>query len=122
MVLKASTTSSKYLHSSLSLPRSRIVDNGHHHAIIVDIMENQAELRISELWRLWKPRSITLTTAQTTALGISKRAHVYAWLYELGIQPDRYIVRKASYGGHIEIRFGYSEDLGFIRMSGIIPD
>ena len=123
MVLKASTMSSKYLHSPESLSRSRTVDNGHHHAIITDIMENQAEPGISELWRQWKPRSITLTTAQTTELGISKRAHVYDWLYELGIQPDRYIVRKASYGrGHIEIRFGYSEDLGFIRMSGIIPD
>ena len=119
------------LHSSLSLPRSRTVDNGHHHAIIVDIMEKPSELRISELWRLWEPRSIVLTTAQTTALGITKRAHIYNWLYELGIQPDRYIVRKASikpvrdikYGrGHIEIRFGYSEDLGFIRLSGIIPD
>jgi hypothetical protein len=85
-------------------------------------MQIPAEPSISELWRQWKSRSITLTTAQTTALGISKRAHVYDWLYELGIQPDRYIVRKASYGGHIEIRFGYSEDLGFIRMSGIIPD
>jgi len=86
-------------------------------------MENQAEPSISELWRLWKPRSITLTTAQTSALGISKRAHVYNWLYELGIQPDRYIVRKASSGrGHIEIRFGYPEDVSFIKMSGIIPD
>jgi len=86
-------------------------------------MENQAEPSISELWRLWKPRSITLTTAQTTALGISKRAHVYNWLYELGIQPDRYICRKASSGrGHIEIRFGYAEDVSFIKMSGIIPD
>jgi len=99
-----------------------LLDNTLDRAIILDIMENQAELRISELWRLWKPRSITLTTAQTSELGITKRAHVYDWLYELGIQPDRYIVRKASYGGHIEIRFGYSEDLGFIRMSGIIPD
>jgi hypothetical protein len=86
-------------------------------------MENQAEPSISELWRLWKPRSITLTTAQTSALGISKRAHVYNWLYELGIQPDRYICRKASSGrGHIEIRFGYPEDVSFIKMSGIIPD
>ena len=113
---------SNLLHSSLSLHRSRIVDNADHRAIILDIMQIPEEPSISELWRLWKPRSITLTTAQTTALGISKRAHVYDWLYELGIQPDRYIVRKASYGGHIEIRFGYSEDLGFIRMSGIIPD
>ena len=86
-------------------------------------MEIPAEPRISELWRLWKPRSIVLTTAQTSALGISRRVHVYDWLYELGIQPDRYIVRKASYGrGHIEIRFGYPEDVSFIKMSGIIPD
>ena len=113
---------SNYSEYCLSLHRSRIVDNADHRAIILDIMQIPAEPSISELWRQWKSRSITLTTAQTTALGISKRAHVYAWLYELGIQPDRYICRKASYGGHIEIRFGYSEDLGFIRMSGIIPD
>ena len=86
-------------------------------------MQTPEEPGISELWRQWASCSITLTTAQTTALGISKRAHVYDWLYELGIQPDRYIVRKASYGrGHIEIRFGYSEDISFIKMSGIIPD
>lgn len=86
-------------------------------------MEIPAEPSISELWRQWKSRSITLTMAQTSALGISKRTHVYDWLYELGIQPDRYIVRKASYGrGHIEIRFGYAEDIGFIKMSGLIPD
>ena len=114
---------SNYLHYCLSLHRSRIVDNVLNHAIIVDIMEIPAETTISELWRQWAERSITLTVAQTSVLGITKRAHVYDWLYELGIQPDRYIVRKASYGrGHIEIRFGYSEDLGFIRMSGLIPD
>ena len=81
------------------------------------------EPSVSELWRQWAERSITLTVAQTSVLGITKRAHVYDWLYELGIQPDRYIVRKASYGrGHIEIRFGYPEDISFIKMSGLIPD
>ena len=100
-----------------------MLDNTQDRAIILDIMENQPEPGVSELWRLWASRSIVLTTAQTARLGISKRAHVYAWLYELGIQPDRYICRKASSGrGHIEIRFGYSEDIGFIRMSGLIPD
>lgn len=97
-----------------------------HHAIIVDIMGKQQipapEPTVSELWRQWAERSITLTIAQTSALGITKRAHVYDWLYELGIQPDRYIVRKASYGrGHIEIRFGYPEDISFIKMSGMVP-
>ena len=100
-----------------------MLDNALDCAIIVDIMQTPAEPTISELWRQWKPRSITLTTAQTSELGITKRAHVYDWLYGLGIQPDRYIVRKASYGrGHIEIRFGYPEDVSFIKLSGIIPD
>ena len=100
-----------------------MLDNTLDRAIILDIMEKPSEPGVSELWRLWASRSIVLTTAQTSALGISKRAHVYAWLYELGIQPDRYICRKASSGrGHIEIRFGYAEDIGFIRMSGLIPD
>ena len=114
---------SNYSEYCLSLHRSRIVDNGLQYAIITDIMENTAEPGYSELWRQWKPRSITLTVAQTRQLGITKRAHVYDWLYELGIQPDRYICRKASSGrGHIEIRFGYSEDVSFIKMSGLIPD
>jgi len=86
-------------------------------------MGTPAEPTISELWRQWASHSILLTTAQTSELGITKRAHVYEWLYELGIQPDRYIVRKAQYGrGHIEIRFGYPEDVSFIKMSGILPD
>jgi len=78
---------------------------------------------ISELWRQWESRSLMLSHTDTTKLGLQRRADVYDWLYSIGIQPDRYIVRKASYGrGHIEIRFSHPEDLAFIKMSDLLPE
>jgi len=85
----------------------------------------------SELWRAWKERSIILTHTQTAILGLERKTDVYNWLYSIGIQPDRYQIKKTNsryqpYTGsrhdHIEIRFSHSEDLAFIKMSGIIPE
>ena len=103
------------------------LDNALNRVIILDIMakhyDQPPEPTVSELWRQWEPHQITLTVHQCRLLGLERRSDVFEWLYGIGIQPDRYIVRKASHGrGHIEIRFGYSEDISFIKMSGIIPD
>ena len=77
----------------------------------------------AELWRQWESRSLMLSHTDTTKLNLTRKADVYDWLYSIGIQPDRYIVRKASYGrGHIEIRFSHAEDVAFIKMAGIIPE
>ena len=96
-------------------------------AIIVTTMknlDNQPEPTVSELWRQWQPRRVTLSKHQCTELGLQRKADVYEWLYSIGIQPDRYIVRKASpsYIGFIEIRFKSESDMAFIKMSGIVPD
>ena len=80
---------------------------------------------ISELWRQWESRSLMLSHTDTTKLGLQRKAHVYDWLYSIGIQPDRYIVRKASSRTgyyHIEIRFSHAEDLAFIKMSDLLPE
>lgn len=80
---------------------------------------------ISELWRQWESRSLMLSHTDTTKLGLQRKADVYDWLYSIGIQPDRYIVRKASSRTgyyHIEIRFSHAEDLAFIKMSDLLPE
>ena len=104
----------------------KLLDNAVHRVIIVDIMgkytEPPSEPSVSELWRLWEPRRLILSVSQCRELGLRRRSDVYEWLYSIGIQPDRYIVRKASGPGYIEIRFGYSEDISFVKMSGLIPD
>ena len=105
----------------------KLLDNALNRVIIVDIMTKPdpppPEPTVSELWRAWEPHSIVLTSRQCTELGLERRTDVYEWLYGIGIQPDRYIVRKGKWvSGSIEIRFGYPEDIGFIKMSGIIPD
>jgi hypothetical protein len=94
--------------------------------IIVTTMknhDNQPEPSVSELWRAWQPRQVILSKHQCAELGLSRKPDVYDWLYSIGIQPDRYIVRKASpsYIGFIEIRFKSESDMAFIKMSGIVP-
>ena len=85
--------------------------------------DSNTEPTASELWRQWAERRIQLSHWQTAELGLERTTDVYNWLYSIGIQPDRYIVRKASYGrGHIEIRFSHAEDVAFIKMAGIIPE
>ena len=81
-----------------------------------------SEPTVSELWRAWQPRVIVLTKGQCNTLGLGRKADVYDWLYSIGIQPDRYIVRKASRysSGYIEIRFKSDSDMAFIKMSGLI--
>ena len=79
----------------------------------------------AELWRQWESRSLMLSHTDTTKLGLQRKADVYDWLYSIGIQPDRYMVRKAtSRTGyyHIEIRFSHAEDLAFIKMSDLLPE
>ena len=78
----------------------------------------------AELWRQWESRSLMLSHTDTSKLGLQRKADVYEWLYSIGIQPDQYIVRKASpsYIGFIEIRFRSESDMAFIKMSGIVPD
>ena len=95
--------------------------------IIVTTMKNhdtEPEPTVSELWRAWAPRRVTLSKHQCSELGLQRKADVYEWLYSIGIQPDQYIVRKASpsYIGFIEIRFRSESDMAFIKMSGIVPD
>ena len=73
----------------------------------------------SELWRQWSERGLILEHAFTRQKGLERKSDVYNWLYELGIQPDRYIIRKSPMGrGHIEIRFKEQADLAWIKMSG----
>ena len=73
----------------------------------------------SELWRAWADNSLTLSMAFTKQQGLERKTDVYNWLYELGIQPDRYLIRKSdAYGVHIEIRFQEKADLSWIKMSG----
>ena len=72
----------------------------------------------SELWRQWSERALILTHAFTRQKQLERKSDVYNWLYELGIQPDRYIIRKSSGTGHIEIRFMEQADLAWIKMSG----
>ena len=93
--------------------------------IIVTTMKNhdkQPEPSVSELWRAWQTRVIVLSKHQCNELGLSRKPDVYDWLYSIGIQPDRYIVRKASrYSiGFIEIRFKSDSDMAFIKMSGLL--
>ena len=95
-------------------------------AIIVTTMknlDNQPEPSVSELWRAWQPRRVILSKHQCAELGLSRRPDVYDWLYSIGIQPDRYIVRKASRysSGFIEIRFKSDSDISFMKLSGIVP-
>ena len=95
-------------------------------SIIVATMRNhkdQPEPTVSELWRAWAERRVVLSKHQCTELGLSRKSDVYEWLYSIGIQPDRYIVRKAGRRsmGFIEIRFQSDADISFIRMSGIMP-
>ena len=72
----------------------------------------------SELWRQWSERALILTHAFTRQKQLERKSDVYNWLYELGIQPDRYIIRKSEGRGHIEIRFKEQADLAWIKMSG----
>ena len=76
----------------------------------------------AELWRQWESRSLMLSHTDTSKLKLSRKADVYDWLYSIGIQPDRYMVRKATDYNHIEIRFSHAEDLAFIKMSDLLPE
>ncbi len=102
-----------------------MLDNALECVIIVITMKNhdtEPEPSVSELWRAWQPRRVILSKHQCNELQLSRRPDVYDWLYSIGIQPDRYIVRKASQGrGYIEIRFKSESDVSFIKMSGIVP-
>ena len=81
--------------------------------------EPQPEPTQSELWRAWADNSIVLSEAFTRKTGLERKTDVYNWLYELGIQPDRYLIRKSSvWGKHIEIRFLERADMAWIKMSG----
>ena len=98
-------------------------------AIIVITMKNHDKdyidehISVSELWRQWESRRVILSKHQCNELGLSRKPDVYDWLYSIGIQPDRYIVRKASrYSiGFIEIRFKSDSDMAFMKLSGIVP-
>ena len=81
--------------------------------------EQASEPTQSELWSAWEPHSLLLSNTFTKTLGLERKTDVYNWLYELGIQPDRYLIRKSEqYGVHIEIRFLEKADLAWIQMSG----
>ena len=85
--------------------------------------EQASEPTQSELWRQWSERSLILDNTFTRDRGLERKSDVYNWLWELGIQPDRYLIRKSEqYGKHIEIRFGSAEDLAWIKMSGFAED
>ena len=103
-------------------------------SIIVEFMKKTFRHRIttpaepsqSELWNTWAANAWRLTASDCSERGLSTISTVRDWLYGIGIQPDRYIVRKGNNHGYarrpicqIEIRFGYSEDLAWCRMSGI---
>jgi len=103
-------------------------------SIIVEFMKKTFKHRIttpaepsqSELWNTWASNAWRLTATDCSERGLSTISTVRDWLYGIGIQPDRYIVRKGLNHGYdrrpicqIEIRFGYSEDLAWCRMSGI---
>ena len=76
----------------------------------------------SELWRAWAHNSLPLSEQFCTESGLERKTDVYNWLYLLGIQPDRYLIRKGSvWGTRIEIRFSHPEDLAWIRLSGMVP-
>lgn len=76
---------------------------------------------VSELWRAWSIRSVVLSKQECVDRGLHRKTDVYEWLYTLGIQPDAYIVRKASrYStGYIEIRLLSDSDMAFIKMAGL---
>ena len=85
--------------------------------------EQASEPTQSELWSAWEPHSLTLSNTFTRDHGLERRTDVYNWLWELGIQPDRYLIRKSTqYGIHIEIRFRDRADLAWIKMSGFAED
>ena len=85
--------------------------------------EQASEPTQSELWSAWEPHSLLLSNTFTREQGLERKTDVYNWLYELGIQPDRYLIRKSEqYGKHIEIRFRTPEDLAWIKMSGFAED
>ena len=85
--------------------------------------EPDSEPTQSELWSAWETNSLTLSNTFTKTHGLERKTDVYNWLYELGIQPDRYLIRKSSeYGVHIEIRFRDKADLAWIRMSGFADE
>ena len=88
--------------------------------------ESAPEPTASELWTAWAANAWCLTATDCSERGLTTISQVRDWLYGIGIQPDRYIVRKGNNHGYarrpicqIEIRFGYSEDLAWCRMSGI---
>ena len=76
---------------------------------------------VSELWTQWESRAVVLSKQECVDRGLHRKTDVYEWLYTLGIQPDAYIVRKASrYStGYIEIRLQSEADMAFIKMSGL---
>ena len=81
--------------------------------------EPASEPTQSELWRAWADNSLPLSAKFCKERGLERKTDVYNWLYELGIQPDRYLIRKSEqYGVHIEIRFLEKADLAWIKMSG----
>ena len=85
--------------------------------------EQAREPTQSELWSAWEPHSLLLSNTFTKTLGLERKTDVYNWLYELGIQPDRYLIRKSEqYSIHIEIRFRDKADLAWIKMSGFAED
>ena len=85
--------------------------------------EPQSEPTQSELWRAWADNSLVLSNAFTKQTGLERKSDVYNWLYELGIQPDRYLIRKSKlWGTHIEIRFREKADMAWIKMSGFAED
>ena len=63
----------------------------------------------AELWRQWESRSLMLSHTDTSKLNLTRKADVYDWLYSIGIQPDRYLVRKAtSRTGYYHIAVSYT--------------
>ena len=85
--------------------------------------EQASEPTQSELWRQWSERSLILDNTFTRDRGLERKSDVYNWLYELGIQPDRYLIRKSKlWGTHIEIRFMEKADMAWIKMSGFAED
>ena len=85
--------------------------------------EQASEPTQSELWRQWSDNSLPLSDKFCRDHGLERKTDVYNWLYELGIQPDRYLIRKSKlWGTHIEIRFREKADMAWIKMSGFAED
>ena len=78
----------------------------------------------AEAWRAWEKHSYPIHRQTLLKLIHADQPHQFSittsacrdWLYNIGLQPDQYIIKKTSYS-HIEFRFATPTDLAFFKMS-----